>query len=152
MHNGIDLFLEQMRGAGLSDRRNGSFCSHLLTEVGDLELRIPRASHFSGRAVLKRFARRPVSVERTILLCFLLRLSTREVGPALLSILGEPVSLSTSSGQAQDLSTQLVLFAESSVFSLMEFGTCPGREGLDPSSELRTLRVSKGKKGAISIE
>jgi len=41
MHNGIDLFLEQMRGAGLPDRRNGSFPSHLLTEVGDLELRIP---------------------------------------------------------------------------------------------------------------
>lgn len=41
MHNSIDVHLEQMRAAGLADRRNGSFSSHLLTEVGDLELRIP---------------------------------------------------------------------------------------------------------------
>jgi hypothetical protein len=42
MHNAIDAHLGQMRAAGLPDRRNGSFSSHLLTEVGDLELRIPR--------------------------------------------------------------------------------------------------------------
>ncbi len=46
MHNAVDAHLEQMRAAGLPDRRNGCFCSHLVTEVGDLELRIPRTRIF----------------------------------------------------------------------------------------------------------
>jgi transposase-like protein len=103
MHNAIDEFLKQMRSVGLRDRRNGSFSSHLLTEVGDLELRIPRTRRFSARALLKGFARRSVSIERTILMCFLLGLSTRKVGPALLSILGEPVSSSMVSEIAKQL-------------------------------------------------
>ena len=92
MHNAVDGFLEQIRAAGLPDRRNGSFSSHLVTEVGDLELRIPRTRTFSARSILQGFARRTASLERTILMCFLLGLSTRKVGPALSSILGEPVS------------------------------------------------------------
>jgi transposase-like protein len=103
MHNAIDIFLGQMRAEGLRDRRNGSFPSHLLTEVGDLELRIPRTRRFSARSLLKRFARRSASIERTILMCFLLGLSTRKVGPALLSILGEPISPSTVSEIAKQL-------------------------------------------------
>ena len=58
MDNTIDALLEQMRAAGLPDRRNGSFPSHLLTEVGDLELRILRTRTFSARGLLKRFVRR----------------------------------------------------------------------------------------------
>jgi transposase-like protein len=77
MCNTIDTHLEQMRAAGLPDRRNGSFSSHLLTEVGDLELRIPRTRTFSAHVLLKRFARRTASIERTILMAFLLGLSTR---------------------------------------------------------------------------
>lgn len=103
MHNGIDAFLEQMRAAGLPDRRNGSFGSHLVTEVGDLELRIPRTRTFSAVSILQGFARRSASVERTILMCFLLGLSTRKVGPALLSILGGPISPSTVSDIAKQL-------------------------------------------------
>jgi putative transposase len=103
MHNSIDAHLGQMRTAGLLDRRNGSFPSHLLTEVGDLELRIPRTRTFSAHVLLKRFARRTVSIERTILMAFLLGLSTRKVGPALLSILGEPISPSTVSHIAKQL-------------------------------------------------
>jgi putative transposase len=103
MHNSIDAHLEQMRTAGLPDRHNGSFPSHLLTEVGDLELRIPRTRTFSAHVLLKRFGRRTVSIERTILMAFLLGLSTRKVGPALLSILGEPISPSTVSHIAKQL-------------------------------------------------
>jgi putative transposase len=103
MYNVIDTHLDQMRAAGLPDRRNGSFSSHLLSEVGDLELRIPRTRTFSAHVLLKRFARRTASVERTILMAFLLGLSTRKVGPALLSILGEPVSPSTVSRIAKQL-------------------------------------------------
>jgi len=103
MHNSIDAHLEQMRAAGLADRRNGCFSSHLLTEVGDLELRIPRTRTFSAHVLLRRFARRTASIERTILMAFLLGLSTRKVGPALLSILGEPISPSTVSQIAKQL-------------------------------------------------
>lgn len=103
MHNAIDAHLDQMRALGLPDRRNGSFLSHLLTEVGDLELRIPRTRTFSAHGLLKGFARRSFPVERMILLSFLLGLSTRKVGPALLPILGEPVSPSTVSQMARQL-------------------------------------------------
>jgi len=42
MHNRIDAHLSQVRHQGISDRRNGSYSRHLLTELGDLELQIPR--------------------------------------------------------------------------------------------------------------
>ncbi len=95
MHNRIDAYLSQARNQGLADRRNGSYPRHLLTELGDLELQIPRTRTLSAISVLKRFARRVMPVERLVLLAFLLGLSTRKVGQALLPILGEPVSPST---------------------------------------------------------
>ena len=52
MHNTIDAYLSQARDRGLADRRNGSYPRHLLTELGDLELQIPRtrtASQFLSR-------------------------------------------------------------------------------------------------------
>lgn len=103
MHNHIDTHLNQVREQGFADRRNGSYCRHLLTEIGDLELQIPRTRTLSAISILKRFARRVVSVERLILLTFLLGLSTRKVGQALLPILGEPISPSTVSEIAKQL-------------------------------------------------
>jgi transposase-like protein len=103
MHNSIDAYLSQVREQGLVDRRNGAYCRHLLTEVGDLELQIPRTRTTSAISVLKRFARRVFPVERIILLTFLLGLSTRKVGQALLPILGEPISPSTVSEIAKQL-------------------------------------------------
>jgi transposase-like protein len=95
MENAVDAQLEQKRAEGLNDRRNGSYPRHLLTELGDLLLSIPRTRTFSARLLLKRFARRAFPIERLILLCFLYGLSTRKVGQALLSILGERVSHGT---------------------------------------------------------
>jgi transposase-like protein len=103
MHNRIDAHLSQVRHQGISDRRNGSYSRHLLTELGDLELQIPRTRTASAISVLKRFARRVLPVERMIMLAFLLGLSTRKVGQALLPILGEPVSPSTISAIAKQL-------------------------------------------------
>jgi len=103
MHNSIDAYLSQVRERGLVDRRNGTYSRHLLTEVGNLELQIPRTRTTSAISVLKRFARRVFPVERMILLTFLLGLSTRKVGQALLPILGEPVSPSTVSEIAKQL-------------------------------------------------
>jgi len=95
MSNAVDAHLEQRRAEGFPDRRNGSYPRHLLTELGDLGLRIPRTRTFSARVLLKRFARRASSIERFILLSFLFGLSTRKVGQALLPILGEPLSHAT---------------------------------------------------------
>jgi transposase-like protein len=95
MANSVDAHLEQKRAEGLPDRRNGSYSRHLLTELGDLGLRIPRTRTFSARVLLQRFARRASSIERLILLSFLFGLSTRKVGRALLPILGERVSHGT---------------------------------------------------------
>jgi len=79
MGNAVDAHLEQKRVEGFPDRRNGSYPRHLLTELGDLGLRIPRTRTFSARVLLKRFARRAFCVEHLILLSFLFGLSTRKV-------------------------------------------------------------------------
>lgn len=103
MHNSIDAYLIEMREKGLPDRLNGSYPRRLLTELGDLELRVPRSRTTSAISILKRFARRAFPVERMILLAFLLGLSTRKVGQTLLPILGEPISPSTVSSIAKQL-------------------------------------------------
>jgi putative transposase len=103
LHNRVDEYLEQIRSQGLSDRRNGYFSRHLLTELGNLELSIPRTRTFSPVALLKTYARRLFPVERLIMLAFILGLSTRKVGHALLPILGQPLSASTVSRIAQQL-------------------------------------------------
>jgi transposase-like protein len=147
MHNGIDAFLEQMRVAGLPDRRNGSFPSHLVTEVGDLELRIPRTRTFSARSILRGFARRTASLERTILMCFLLGLSTRKVGPALLSILGEPVSPSTVSDIAKQLDRSVQAYHQRALSDHYEVLVLDGivlRRKTGAGAQRRTMLVALG--------
>jgi len=147
MHNSLDAHLEQMRASGLRDRRNGSFPSHLLTEVGDLELRIPRTRTFSARALLKRFARRTVSIERMILMAFLLGLSTRKVGPALLSILGEPVSPSTVSQIAKRLDQSVEAYHQRALMDRYEVLVLDGivmRRKTGIGAQRRTMLVALG--------
>ena len=74
------------------DRRNGYYERHLLTELGDIELRVPRTRRHSALSVVRSYARRAGHIERMILACFVLGLSTRKIGEALLPILGERVS------------------------------------------------------------
>jgi transposase-like protein len=147
MHDGIDAFLEQMRAAGLPDRRNGSFPSHLVTEVGDLELRIPRTRTFSARSILQGFTRRTASLERTILMCFLLGLSTRKVGPALLSILGEPVSPSTVSAIAKQLDGAVQAYHQRALLDQYEVLVLDGivlRRKTGAGAQRRTMLVALG--------
>jgi transposase-like protein len=82
-------YLERVTLLGGSDRRNGSYRRHLLTVLGDIELSVPRTRTFSARSVVAAYARREQHVDRLILACFVLGLSTRKVGEALLTILGE---------------------------------------------------------------
>lgn len=110
MHNLVDEHLMQVAFKGIPDRRNGYYGRHLLSELGNLELQVPRTRTFSPMALLKRFARRMLPVERLIMLAFLFGLSTRKVGQALLPILGEPVSPTTVSHIAQKLDAAVAAF------------------------------------------
>jgi len=95
---------------GVSDRRNGSYRRQLLTSLGAIELHVPRGRTCSAAEVLTRYARREASVDRLILGCFVLGLSTRKVGEALLAILGERVSPATVSRVARTLEEAVAAF------------------------------------------
>jgi putative transposase len=110
MRTRIDQHLEEMARAGEADRRNGTYSRHLLTEVGDIELEVPRTRTISAVDVLRGHARRVTHVTRLILACFVLGISTRKVSQALLPILGEPVSASTVSRVAKTLDGAVAAF------------------------------------------
>ena len=110
MQERITYYLEEMARLGEADRRNGSFSRHLLTELGDIELSIPRTRRFSPVSILRAYARRAPQVNRMILACFVLGISTRKVSQALLPVLGEPVSATTVSRVAQSLDTAVAAF------------------------------------------
>ena len=106
----IDAHLLRVAERGEADRRNGSYRRRILTELGDIELAVPRTRTFSPVAVVRRYARRTAEVDRMILACFVLGLSTRKVGEALLPILGRPVSASAVSQVAKSLDTVVAAF------------------------------------------
>ncbi len=95
---------------GVADRRNGSYGRHLLTELGDLVLSVPRTRRFNPLSILQAYRRRNKEVDRLILACFLLGLSTRKVGEALMAILGEKVSSATVSSVAKTLDATVAAF------------------------------------------
>lgn len=110
MRDRISRYLEEVaRGDGV-DRRNGSFSRHLLTELGDIELEVARTRRFSAVGVVRAYARRVGQVDRMILACFVLGLSTRKVAQALLPVLGEPVSATTVSRVAKTLDRAVEAF------------------------------------------
>jgi putative transposase len=86
------------------DYRNGYDVRHLLTEMGDLELLVPR-SRKGGlpTKLFKRYARRCRSIDRVLLACFCLGLSTRKAASVLAPMLGEKVSAATISRISRDL-------------------------------------------------
>ena len=85
------------------DYRNGSYLRHLLTEIGNLILQVPRSRKGSLSRVLEAYKRRSRTVDQLIMACFVLGMSTRKVSTALLSLLGERVSASTVSEVAKRL-------------------------------------------------
>lgn len=95
MRDRIDRHLEGMSFRDEEDRRNGYFSRHLLTELGDIDLQVPRTRTMSGVGVIQAYSRRAVQVDRMILSCFVLGLSTRKVSHSLMPVLGEAVSATT---------------------------------------------------------
>ena len=106
----IDRHLERMAEVGAVDRRNGCYTRWLLTELGMIELHVPRTRTFSALKVVQAYARRARDVDRMILACFLLGLSTRKVATALLPVLGRPVSPATVSTVARQLDAAVAAF------------------------------------------
>lgn len=95
------------------DYRNGSYVRHLLTEMGDLELLVPRSRRggFPNR-LFARYCRRCRSVDQVLLACFCLGLSTRKAASVLVPVLGEKVSASTISRLSESLDGQVKSYHE----------------------------------------
>ena len=110
MVQAIDDHLDRMALLDEADRRNGCYRRHLLTELGDIELAVPRTRRFAPIGVVRAYARRPEQVDRMILACFVLGLSVRKVSEALLPILGRPISAATVSTVAKQLDTMVAAF------------------------------------------
>lgn len=90
------------------DYRNGHYVRHLLTEMGDLELLVPRTRKGGFQPqLLERYARRHHSIDEVLLACFCLGLSTRKAASILAPMIGEKVSASTISRIARDLDQEV---------------------------------------------
>ena len=110
MSEAIDGWLDGLDGSAMRDRRNGFYRRHLLSELGDIELSVPRTRRFCPTGVLRSYARRAPEIDRAILAGFVLGLSTRKVGEVLLALLGRPVSASTVSRVAKTLDAAVTAF------------------------------------------
>ena len=71
-----------------------------------IELKVPRTRRYCPVSVIRSYARRAPEIDRAILAGFVLGLSTRKVGEALLSLLGRPVAPTTVSRVTLDAAVQ----------------------------------------------
>lgn len=94
------------------DYRNGSYVRHLLTELGDLPLRVLRSRKGFVTKVVEAYRRRARSVDQLIMACFVLGMSTRKVSTALFSLLGERISASVVSQVAESLDREVKRYHE----------------------------------------
>ena len=105
-----DRWLESLGEQATADRRNGYYRRSLMSELGDIELHVPRTRRYCPTQVLRAYARRSLEIDRTILAGFVLGLSTRKLGEVLLCLLGRPVSATTVSRVAQSLDAAVAAF------------------------------------------
>jgi putative transposase len=106
----VDRYLDRLEADDAADRRNGYYRRHLLTELGDIELHVPRTRRYSPVEVIRAYARRTREIDRVILAGFVLGLSTRKVGETLLALLGRSVSPATVSQVAKTLDAAVAAF------------------------------------------
>jgi len=100
----VDVYIDTIsEDDDVEDRRNGYYRRHLLTALGDIELKVPRTRLYCPTEVLRAYARREAEIDRCIACGFVLGLSTRKIGEALLPLLGRPISASTVSRVAKTL-------------------------------------------------
>ncbi len=106
----VERYLQRLEADDIADRRNGTYRRHLLTELGDIELAVPRTRRYSPVEVIRAYARRTREIDRVILAGFVLGLSTRKVGETLLALLGRAVSATTVSQVAKTLDAAVAAF------------------------------------------
>lgn len=106
----VDRHLAEMAARDQADRRNGGYRRWLMTELGEIELSVPRTRTYSALQVVRAYARRAAHVDRMILACFVLGLSTRKVAVALAPILGRRISAGTVSQVAKILDAAVAAF------------------------------------------
>lgn len=106
----VDRHLELLEADDAADRRNGYYRRHLLTELGDIELHVPRTRRYIPVEVIRAYARRTREIDRVILAGFVLGLSTRKVGETLLALLGRSLSPTTVSQVAKTLDAAVAAF------------------------------------------
>jgi len=102
--------INELAHQGITDRRNGYYSRNLLTEMGNIQLRVPRSRTFSAVRFLRKYARRTRQVDRLILAGFIFGLSTRKVSKVLINILGERVSPALVSRVAKSLDAAVEAF------------------------------------------
>lgn len=86
------------------DYRNGTYARRILTELGDIEISIPRLrKRCIEFKVLGHYQRRTRDIDKLIVGCFVHGHSTRKVAEALLPLLGERISSSTVSRLSRSL-------------------------------------------------
>lgn len=110
MAEAVDRWLGDLGIDDGPDRRNGHYRRHLLTELGDIELLVPRTRRYCPTEILRAHARRSAEIDRAILAGFVLGLSTRKVGEVLLALLGRPVSATAVSTVAKTLDAAVAAF------------------------------------------
>ena len=106
----LDRWSDTLDAGAMRDRRNGTCRRCLLSELGDIELNVPRTRRFCPTEVLKSYARRAPEIDRAILAGFVPGLSTRKVGEVLLALPGRPVSAATVSRVARTLDLAVAAF------------------------------------------
>ena len=67
MAQAVDRWLESLEAEDEADRRNGYDRRSLLTELGDIELSVPRTRRYCPTEVLRTYARRSPEVEGFVL-------------------------------------------------------------------------------------
>ena len=103
---------ERLEEGDQEDYRNGSYVRHLLTELGDVPLRMLRSRKGFVTKVVEAYRRRVRSVDQLIMACFVLGMSTRKVSVALLSLLGERIPASVVSRVAESLDREVKRYHE----------------------------------------
>ena len=83
---------ERLGEDAVRDYRNGTQRRCFLTELGEVELVLNRTRRRFVSRVLRSYARKGAHIDRLILACFVLGMSTRKVAEALFPLLGRRIS------------------------------------------------------------
>ena len=66
MSDCVDRWLDGLDEHDAPDRRNGFYSRRILTELGDIELSVPRTRRYCPTEILRAYARRTAEIDREI--------------------------------------------------------------------------------------